>query len=209
MIQRESVLPDKIMMTSPLQAAAPDGAVIEYPDLVLTERRDVGLLLVRGRRENPEFAAWFKNLFGAAPPEGRASVPAGAFSIVRMGRTDYLVSGELEVVEALSRRAEAAAEGAPCIAAEITHGRFIVDMKGAGAVTALSKSCGLDMRAAAFPIGLGTRTRFADSLAYVERMGVDAFRLISDRSSAVFVWSWLKDAGADATHADPTPESPR
>ena len=184
-----------ITIASPLYAEAPDAAAkAESADLTLTERRDVGLLLVRGRLENPEFVAWFEQRFGVAPPEGRVSILAGGFSIVRMARTDYLISGEIGAMDALSRQAEAAAEDAPCIACDITHGRLIVDMGGPSTLTVLSKSCGLDMREGVFPIGLGTRTRFADMLVYVERKEFHDFRLISDTSTGVFLWRWLKEA---------------
>ena len=116
-----------------------------------------------------------------------------------MGRTDYLVSGEIGAMGALSRQAEAAAEGAPCIACDITHGRLIVDMEGPSTLTVLSKSRGLDMREGVFPIGLGTRTRFVDMLVYVERKGFHDFRLISDRSTGVFLWRWPKEASGVLT----------
>ncbi len=186
-------MPDNLTIASPL--GTPTAQRVEGAGLTLTERRDVGMLLIRGVATNEEFVTYFEELLGVKPPEGRSAVAAGAFSIVRMGRTDYLISGDLEAVEALSRKAEASAEGVPCIAAEITHGRIIVDMEGKGALTVLSKSCGLDTRPAVFPVGLGTRTRFADGLAYIERLGEDHFRLVTDRSVGQYFWAWLKDAG--------------
>ncbi|MEM8987594.1 MAG: sarcosine oxidase subunit gamma family protein [Pseudomonadota bacterium] len=191
-------MPDNTVFASPLIAEAPDGpASAEGPQLRLVERRDVGMVLIRGKRENPAFVSYFESVLGVSPPGERLSVEAQAFSIVRMGRTDYLISGEIKAIEDFARQAEAAAEGAPCIAAEITHGRIVIDMKGPGAVTVLAKSCGLDLRPSAFPVGLGTRTRFADTLAYVERRAADSFRLVSDRATGAFFWAWLKDAGSE------------
>lgn len=191
-------MPGEPYLASPLFADAPaHPAFADGPGLRLTERRDVGLVLLRGKPENAEFASWFRALAGTALPDERRLVIAGGFEIVRMGRMDYLISGEIGFINAFARQGEAAAEGAPCAVVDITHGRIIVDVDGAGSRAVLSKSCGLDMRLQRFPVGLGTRTRFADLLVYIERRSEQTFRLISDRATGAYLWSWLKDAGKE------------
>ena len=189
---------DEPYLASPLFADADaTPALMEGPKLRLIERRDVGLVLIRGKRDNARFASLFQTLLEIEAPEARHVVKSGDLEIVRMGRMDYLVSGDAGVIDAFAQQALSAATGAPCAVVDITHGRIVIELEGAGGLAVLAKSCGLDLRMQSFPVGLGTRTRFADLLVYIERRGEQQFRLVSDRSTGAFFWNWLKDAGKE------------
>ncbi|MEM6416068.1 MAG: sarcosine oxidase subunit gamma family protein [Pseudomonadota bacterium] len=169
------------------------------PGLQLDERCDIGMILVRGKPDNSAFLETFKTLFGAMPPADQYIVHSTPLTISRMGPIDFLISGPFDSVEALALKAEVASIGAPFHATSISHGRVVIDMAGKNAKALVSKSCGLDLREAAFPIGTGTRTRFAEIVGYIERIENNTFRLIADRSLAEYLSAWIAHIGASGT----------
>lgn len=154
----------------------------------IRERMDIGLLLIRGRFGDRGFEERFAAIFGAAPPAGREPLSKDGVEMRRIGRTEWLVAGPFDVVEDVDADAGVL----------LTDGRVIFDVSGEASMDVIARSCALRLDEESFPIGLGTRTRFAGIGAYVERRAARAFRIIVDRSYAAHIRAWIARAAGDA-----------
>ncbi|MEM9421927.1 MAG: hypothetical protein AAF986_05420 [Pseudomonadota bacterium] len=134
-------MPDSLLLSSPLDHVSSDApARFDGVAVTLRERQDLGLALYKGYANNYEFENFFCDQLGVSPPEGRISISAGPYSIVKMGLSDYLVAGAHEDIKQMLGRAHAASEGVPCVVSDLTHGRLIIDMEGGDVLTILSRS---------------------------------------------------------------------
>lgn len=168
-------------------------------DFDMVERLDVGLLLVQGDTTSTAFVQGFEADFGVGPPRDRKPVENSGLVYRRIGEAEWLVTGTFAAIETLEANLRAGSSERAFVATAVTHGRFVVDVSGAQVIEVMEKCCALDFDAKAFPIGLGTRTRFATITAYLERMEQDAFRLVCDRAFASHLWSWVKRAAMNST----------
>ncbi|MDE3000145.1 MAG: hypothetical protein OXU79_13800 [Gemmatimonadota bacterium] len=82
----------------------------------------------------------------------------------------------------------------------LTHAWSEIRVLGPGAPALMSRVCGLDFAAAAFPDGVAKQTSVARTTQLVIRRDVadlPAFSVLGARSLAAYVWEILKEAGAD------------
>ena len=103
-----------------------------------------------------------------------------------------------EVLAAL----EQSAAGAPSLVTvtDVTHGRFEFRIVGPAAPRLLSKVCGLDFAAAAFPDRRSRETSVARVKALVVRADagdLPAYRVLGGRALGAYVWDILMEAGAE------------
>lgn len=157
----------------------------------LHERLDVGLLYLQGDATARDFRAFAEHSLGAAPPTDRRLLRLPDFSLARVGPRQWYVSGRVDAIDDLMRVMEPETAAVPCHIADLTHGVTVIDIDGAGAVSVVNQSCGLDTRLAVTPVGTATRTRFADIGCYLERNGDQAFRVLCDRPLGTYLWRWL------------------
>jgi sarcosine oxidase subunit gamma len=106
---------------------------------------------------------------------------------------------------------------------DVTHRQCAIELTGAAAADVLNAGCPLDLDAAAFPVGMCTRTVLAKSEIILWRVAEEKFRLEVTRSFAPYVRSLLleaardilsptqrasdKEAAMDAIEVHPTPNS--
>jgi len=98
--------------------------------------------------------------------------------------------------EALSSRLSMTA-GERLIIVDMTHGFGLLALAGPSAASVLSRLCGLNFNARAFPNWHAAQTSLAKVRALIVRAdtgGVCRYLLAVDRSHAVYVWETLVDA---------------
>ena len=153
-------------------------------------------LLVQGE----EAAAAVAAATGSAAPR-LGEVSGGQVAACRL-RPDLLFVGAgpgegEEVLKAL----EAAAETAGLVTVtDVTHGRFEYRIVGPKAPRLLSKVCGLDFDAGAFPDRRARETSVARVRALVVRADageLPAYRVLGGRALGAYVWDILMEAGAE------------
>lgn len=85
-------------------------------------------------------------------------------------------------------------------AVDLTHGRALVRLTGAGAAQVLSKVCAIDLRERVTPNGSAFRSAVARVVTDVVRDDLDGVRsylLHCERSSGQYLFDTLLDAGAE------------
>ena len=174
-----------------------DGCVSKKPGCLLRQRPDLGLLAVQGDAGDAGFQASFERLFAVMPPDAGQVADSGPLSIARVARCEYLICGRHAHIADLKAREHTSRGDVSCWILDITHGQAIFDLEGHRAHDILAASCGLDMRLGAFPVASATRTRFAHIPAYIERRGLEGFRLVVERPLAVYIRDWI-ETGMDA-----------
>ena len=78
--------------------------------------------------------------------------------------------------------------------ANVTDGRVVFTVSGAGAANLLASGTSLDLHPRVFPDGAMGQTLFAQIRVLVERVGADSFRLFADASLAAYLRRWFEDA---------------
>jgi len=81
---------------------------------------------------------------------------------------------------------------------DISASRCIIEVTGEAASLLLAKGCGLDFHPGVFGARQCARTLFAAMDVLVQPLADDAgYRLMTDRSVAVYLWRWLVEAARE------------
>jgi sarcosine oxidase, subunit gamma len=103
--------------------------------------------------------------------------------------------------ETLMQELERAAAGLSLCVTDMSQGVVAVEVAGTLARELLSKGCGLDFHARAFPAGRCTRTRFAGLAVTIDAIEDTVFHCYVRRSHAQYLFDWLSDAAIDLEDA--------
>ena len=128
-----------------------------------------------------------------APALGHGVVgPAG--TILSLGPGRYLVTSTSSELRDRIARAISPADGG---VSDLSHGRTILELRGAPASTVLAKGLAIDLHPSVFPPG-----RLAQSVIHhidvtVHRLDADAYELMVLRGFAEDFVGWLMDAGLE------------
>jgi sarcosine oxidase subunit gamma len=94
----------------------------------------------------------------------------------------------------LAQRMARALAALPHSLVDVSHRQVALLVEGPRAATLLASGCALDLDAAAFPVGMCTRTMLAKAEVLLWRIGADSFRLEVWRSFASYVTQFLGEA---------------
>ena len=129
----------------------------------------------------------------AAPQTGTASAnPNATVAAVAPGR--YLIAAAGPDLVARFEAALLSADGA---VTDLSHGRVILRLEGAGAPALLCKAVALDLHPAAFPVGRVAQTTIEHIDVVIHRLSDTMFDLWVLRSFAESLAEWLLDAGLE------------
>ena len=137
-----------------------------------------------------------------SPAPRLGEVSGNPVAVCRL-RPDLLLvgAGPGEGEEVLAALEGAAAEAPSLVTVtDVTHGRFEYRIVGPKAPRLLSKVCGLDFDAGAFPDRRARETSVARVKALVVRADagdLPAFRVLGGRALGAYVWDILMEAGAE------------
>lgn len=176
-------------------------------------RRRAGTAVESSRvevRPSPPAARWSLRLrpADAEAAERAAGLPLdlpinrfareGERSILRLGPDEWLVLGPEDDDEALGAALAASLEGRFHALVDIGHRNTAFTLSGPGAAEAISSGCALDLAAAAFPAGAGTRTLLGKSEVVLMRLDdAPTYRIEVWRSYARYLDSFLREAATD------------
>lgn len=194
-------------MTEPVPASALDGFI--PPDVAaaaaaagISERRDLTLLILRGRVSDPTFLARARTALALDVPErtGRA-VSNGAVTVCALGPDEWFVEGRSK------ERLQARLSELGLVVADVSQGRTMLRITGSNARDWLAQGCPIDLHPAAFPPGACAQTAIARMPALL--MAVDAtptFDVSVSRSYARSFWHWLAEAAGLPSSVHPANE---
>ena len=89
---------------------------------------------------------------------------------------------------------EAALEGLPGQAVDLSANRTILELSGRHAREVLEKGCRADLHPRVFPVGVAIATQLAQAALILQRSGENTFRLLPRASFADYTVQWLLDA---------------
>ncbi|WP_333824626.1 sarcosine oxidase subunit gamma [Pinisolibacter sp.] len=137
--------------------------------------------------------------FGPAAPGMLRASESGSRAALRLGPDEILLLAPGEDAEAI--RGELAAKlpaGAHSLV-DVSHRQIGLVVEGRSAALCLAAGCPLDLRPAAFPIGMATRTIFLKAEIVLWRQADDRFHVEVWRSFAPYLVGHLSDAHAGSS----------
>jgi sarcosine oxidase, subunit gamma len=128
------------------------------------------------------------------PHETCRAVSEGERAALWQGPDEWLLIGAVEETLALGANLSAALSALPHSLVDVSQRQTALLVSGAHATTLLAAGCPLDLDAAAFPVGMCTRTMFAKAEVVLWRQAPANFRLEVWRSFAAYVSQYLAEA---------------
>jgi len=128
------------------------------------------------------------------PATACRAATAGDVAALWLGPDEWLlISGE-HAADETALELRAALAGLPHSLVDVSHRQVALEVSGPDAPLLLAAGCPLDLGAAAFPVGMCTRTMLAKVEIVLWRTGADVFRIEVWRSFAAYVSDFLSEA---------------
>lgn len=182
---------------------------IERPGAVTrnNQRLQVATGTVRAALELRSWLPEHKNgeqsikLDGRELPREVGAILYGPARVLCLGPGEwFVVSDEQTASNIAGGAADVTTQGAVLV--DTTDGIGVLSVSGPLAREVLSKSCGLDLRPHAFPVGRCARTRLAQVQVIVDHTDdAPRFRLYVARSYLQFLADWIEDAAVEFNHS--------
>jgi sarcosine oxidase subunit gamma len=133
--------------------------------------------------------------FGVALPEDacRAHVQ-GDRAALWLGPDEQLLLAAAGEAEQLAGQLRAALAGIPHSLVEVSQRQVALSVSGPRAADVIASGCPLDLDAAAFPVGMCTRTLLAKAEVVLWRRSAEEYHLEVQRSFSGYVLEWLREA---------------
>lgn len=148
--------------------------------------------VLRGGRE---VRAAAEQVLDVGVPESPCrALSRGERAALWLGPDEWLLLAPAAQAAALTATLGAALRSLPHSLVEVSHRQGALRVRGAQAATLLAAGCPLDLDAAAFPIGMCTRTVLAKAEVVLWRTASEAFRLEVWRSFMDYVSQFLAEA---------------
>lgn len=151
--------------------------------------------LLRGRDAAAEAAA--APLGFAVPREACRAAVAGDRAALWLGPDEWLVLAPVDEAEGLRGALTHALAELPHGLVDVSHRQIALEVVGAGAATLLEAGCPLPLHAAAFPVGMCTRTVLGKAEIVLWRTAPGRFHLEVWRSFADYAWRLLDQSRRD------------
>lgn len=187
------------------------GNVPEGDDrLEIVELPDRGLLAYQVYRQSPAAFARLRRALGFEPPS-RPNRASSAEDVHCLWTTPHrwLIDCDIRrssaLLDALGDRDGDNEGDDPGLARPVSCADAFTSvlLRGRDAVGLLARGCALDLRESAAPVGIASRTFFADVPLVIHRSAPTSFRLHVDVSLGHYLGSWLRDAAAGLERAEP------
>jgi sarcosine oxidase subunit gamma len=164
---------------------------VEAGDVTLETLPDFARFIFRG----PEGAAQaMTEAFGISLPREvcRASVAADRAALW-LGPDEWLLLAPPGALENIAGEAAERIGARPYSLVDVSHRQTALRLSGRLATTVLAGGNPLDLDAAAFPVGMCTRTVLAKAEIVLWRTAPDDFHIEVWRSFAPYVWGFLRE----------------
>jgi sarcosine oxidase, subunit gamma len=129
----------------------------------------------------------------AVPAQACRAGLAGERAALWLGPDEWLLIAP-RAQSGLATSLERALAPWPHSLVDVGHRQVALVVHGAAATTLLASGCPLDLAAAAFPVGMCTRTMLAKAEVLLWRLGACEFRIEVWRSFAPYVSEYLAEA---------------
>lgn len=188
------------VMQSPLIQSrwlSDSNALVQDAGVCLGERPFCSHINVRGRPQQSGFLQTLGDSVGAElPGECNRVVFAGQRMVFCLGPDEWLIVGEPGQESALGATVRNALGDHVAAVTEISSGQTIIQISGPQARALLAHGCPIDLHPGAFGKGQCAQTLLAKAGVLLWPISDESLELIVRRSFADYLWSWLKDAGA-------------
>ena len=175
------------------------GAADTAPGVVIAERRNLNLWILRGASSDHNFMAAAQSVFDVTlsiAPGTAASV--GTASALCLAPDEWLISDGTAITGELT------VSGGTCV--DVSHGRTVLRVSGPRTRVLLAKGCGLDLHPSVFRSGHCAQTAIARINVLMHLRDQDgAFDLYCSRSYALSFWRWVATSAAEFGYRVATP----
>jgi len=170
--------------------------------IVSAERAFLGHINVRGRVDDPPFAAAVSSVIGINVPERPNTVTLGSDSTVYwLGPDEWLIITPGGREAAVARDLRTALSGCMAAVTEVSGGQTVIALGGRSVRDLLAKGCPLDLHPRAFGVGRCAQSHLAKAPMLIRQVdAIPSFEIIVRRSFADYLWLWLIDAAEEYGH---------
>jgi sarcosine oxidase, subunit gamma len=151
--------------------------------------------IFRGRE--PAIAAVSTPLGFDLPRTACRAAVAGERAALWLGPDEWLIVAPDADGESLAAALSAALGGLAHSLVDVSHRQAALTITGPQAASVLNAGCPLDLDAAAFPVGMCTRTILSKCEIVLWRTGAETFRVEAWRSFLGYVWGFLGEASRE------------
>jgi sarcosine oxidase subunit gamma len=130
----------------------------------------------------------------AVPAAACRAVAAGDSAALWLGPDEWLLICREHAADETTLELRAALADVPHSLVDVSHRQVALEVSGPDAPLLLAAGCPLDLDAAAFPVGMCTRTMLAKAEIVLWRTAADVFRIEVWRSFAPYVSAFLGEA---------------
>ena len=166
-------------------------------EVLLTDCRFRGQIIVRGNTDVPEFADAIERVVGLRPPvESTTAVGGTGFPrLLWLGPDEWLVLTEDALREKTLDQLTEKLVGQHFQVVDVSDARAVIGLTGPRARNVLEKGCPLDLHSRVFGAGRSTRTIVARVQIILHQVTeVPDYDIYVQRSLAEYLWAWLEDA---------------
>jgi sarcosine oxidase, subunit gamma len=130
----------------------------------------------------------------AVPAAACRAAAAGNSAALWLGPDEWLLISGVQAADETAVELRTALLGLPHSLVDVSHRQVALEVSGGDAPLLVAAGCPLDLDAAAFPVGMCTRTMLAKAEIVLWRTGADVFRIEVWRSFAPYVSAFLSEA---------------
>lgn len=143
-----------------------------------------------GAQVNP---APLETLAGIVLPAGPQEKAAAGSAVYWLAPNDWLLLEPATDAGSIGNALQQADAGAASVITDVTDAWSIIDMSGEDAAAKLAEGCSVDLDGRLFVSGSYALTRLQRLSVIIHRLDdPPRFRILTDRSTARFLWDWLR-----------------
>jgi len=197
--------PEGTLRESPLArfaTAARATSPLADAGIVSAERVFLGHINLRGKLDDPRFAAAVASVIDVNVPEKPNTVTLGSdCTAYWLGPDEWLIVTPGEREAAVARDLRTALSDCMAAVTEVSGGQTVIALGGRSVRDLLAKGCPLDLHPRAFGVDRCAQSHLAKAPMLIHQVDArPSFEIIVRRSFADYLWLWLIDAAEEYGH---------
>jgi len=171
--------------------------------VVLSERRHLGKLILRGSVDEKAFMDGASKVLGAGlPSTPNTTAESGRATTIWTAPDEWLLITAPGDESALEADLAQALAGVHHAVTDVTDQSTVIRLSGADARTVMAKGCAIDLHASVFGPGQSAQSHLAAALVTFWQIGdtpdaSPSYDIMVRASFAAYLWAWLSDAGLE------------
>jgi len=167
--------------------------------IVITERRHLGKLILRGEPNDRAFLNGAAKALDTSPPlEPNTTRTSKQAYIVWTAPNEWLLVTSPGKEIALEKKLSDVLSNTHHAVTNTTDHSTVISLSGRNAQTVMAKGCAIDLHRRVFMPGSAAQSQLAKTLVtFWQTDDIPTYEILVRASFASYLWSWIIDAGAE------------